>query len=79
MEQLNKLRNEVYRPLMEDIEPELSSLATKISAMHKANSPKITKNYADYFTYVDLWSFGIYTLMYAAHDGKLWMPETPAR
>ena len=34
MEQLNKLRNEVYRPLMEDIEPELSSLATKISAMH---------------------------------------------
>jgi hypothetical protein len=24
-----------------------------------------------------LWDFGIYTLMYAALDGKLWMPETP--
>lgn len=76
-EQLEKLREDIFRPLLEDIEPVLSKLGTKISAMHKANFPKITKSYVDYYTYVDLWGFGIYTLMYAAQDGKLWMPENP--
>jgi len=77
VEQIEKLREDIFRPLMEDIEPVLSKLGTKISAMHKANFPKISKNYVDYHTYVDLWDFGIYTLMFAAHDGKLWMPEKP--
>ena len=45
--------------------------------MHKVDFPKIIKPYVDYHTYVDLWDFGIYTLMYAAQDGKLLMPEKP--
>lgn len=76
-EQIEKLREDIFRPLMEDIESVLSELGLKISAMHKADFPKITKSYVDYHTYVDLWDFGIYTLMYAAYDGKLWMPENP--
>ena len=76
-EQIEKLRENIFKPLMEDIEPVLTELSKKIAAMHKANFPKITKNYVDYYTYVDLWDFGIYTLMYAAQDGKLWLPENP--
>ena len=76
-EQIEMLRESVYRPLMEDIEPVLSELGSKIAAMHRANFPKIIKSYVDYHTYVDLWDFGIYTLMYAAQDGKLWLPEKP--
>ena len=76
-EQLEKLREDIYRPLLETIEPVLNDLGKKITTMHKADFPKIIKHYADYHTYIDLWDFGIYTLMYAAQDRKLWMPETP--
>ena len=76
-EQLDKLREKIYRPLMESIEPVLNDLGKKIAGMHKADFPRIHKHYADYHSYIDLWDFGIYTLMYAAKDGKLWMPETP--
>ncbi|HBN84678.1 MAG TPA: hypothetical protein DDZ89_12615 [Clostridiales bacterium] len=76
-EQIDKLREDIYRPLMEETEPILTVLGKRISAMHKADFPKITKSYVDYHTYVDLWDFGIYTLMYAAQDKKLWMPEKP--
>jgi RNA polymerase sigma factor (sigma-70 family) len=75
--QIDNLRENIYRPLMEMIEPSLVELGKKISAMHKADFPKISKVYVDYHTYVDLWDFGIYTLMYAALDGKLWMPDKP--
>ncbi len=77
LEQMEKLREDIYRPLMESIEPVLNDLGKKISVMHKADFPKIIKHYADYHSYIDLWDFGIYTLMYAAQDGKLWMPDTP--
>jgi RNA polymerase sigma factor (sigma-70 family) len=76
-EQLEKLREDIYRPLLESVEPVFNDLGKKISSMHKADFPKIIKHYADYHTYIDLWDFGIYTLMYAAQAGKLWMPETP--
>lgn len=76
-EQLETLGESVYRPLMEAIEPVFIELAKKVSAMHKASFPKISKPYVDYHTYMDLWDFGIYTLMYAALDGKLLVPEKP--
>jgi hypothetical protein len=47
--------------------------------MHMADLPKTSRNYIDYYTYFDLRDFGIYTLMYAAQDGKLWMPEKPVQ
>jgi RNA polymerase sigma factor (sigma-70 family) len=76
-EQLEKLQEEIYRPLAQMIEGNLTELGKKKSAMHKAEFPKINKPYADYHTYLDLWDFGIYTLMYAAKGGKIKMPETP--
>jgi len=75
--QLEKLRADVYRPLLDVIEPTLVKLGLRISAMHKADFPKINKPHVDYHTYMDLWDFGIYTLMYAALEGRLWMPEKP--
>jgi DNA-directed RNA polymerase specialized sigma24 family protein len=78
-EQLETLREKVYRPLAEAIEPVLNELGTRISAMHKATFPKINRLYVDYHTYLDLWDFGIYTLMYAALAGKIKMPDTPER
>ena len=41
--------------------------------------PKIPQHYIDYYTYIDLWDFGIYTIKFAVEDGKLWLPEEPAR
>ena len=76
-EQLDKLREAVYRPLMESIEPTIVVFGKQISEMHMANFPKINKPYVDYHTYLDLWDFGIYTLMYAALDGKLYIPDRP--
>lgn len=76
-EQIEKLREDIYRPLMEATESAMTELGKRISAMHKADFPKITRSYVDYHTYVDLWDFGIYALMYAAKDGILQMPEKP--
>lgn len=75
--QIEKLRTDIYRPLLEKIEPVLAELGKKISTMHKNEFPKINKSYVDYHTYLDLWDFGIYTLMYAAFDKKLMIPERP--
>lgn len=76
-EELCKLQEDIYRPLMEATEPILTELGNRIASMHEAAFPRINKSDVDYHTYADLWDFGIYTLMYAAHDGKLWMPERP--
>jgi len=76
-EQLEILKENVYLPLMESIEPVLEKLGNKISAMHKADFPKVNKLYVDYHAYLDLWYFGIYTLMYAAQEGNLLMPDRP--
>jgi RNA polymerase sigma factor (sigma-70 family) len=76
-EQLQKLGEDIYSPLLDSIEPVLNDLGKKISDMHKKDFPKNIKHYVDYHTYIDLWDFGIYTLMYAALDGKLWMPKKP--
>ena len=75
--QLERLREDIYRPLLEKIESTLTEIGKNISAMHKADFPKINKPYVDYHTYLDLWDFGIYTLMYAALDGKLILPDNP--
>jgi hypothetical protein len=76
-EQMARLREDIYRPLMEAVEPVFDDLGKTISAMHKTDFPRINKSYVNYHTYVDLWDFGIYTLMYAAQDGRLRLPEKP--
>lgn len=62
---------------METLEPVFFKLGDRIASMHKVSFPPCTKCDVDYHTYVDLWNFGIYAMMAAARDGKLWMPEKP--
>ena len=75
--QLNELQEKVFLPLLREITPKTEELAKIISDMHHRNIPRITKGCVDYFTYLDLWYFGIYALTFAAQDGKLYIPATP--
>jgi hypothetical protein len=75
--QMKHLQNEVFKPLLDEVTPDLEKLAGIISGMHAGNFPTIKKNYIDYLTYLDLWNFGIYAFIKAASDGLLYMPKTP--
>ena len=75
--QLDKLQKDIFAPLIKMIEPETNELAKIISDMHKKGMPKANKGYIDYYTYVDLWNIGIYAIIFAAQDGKLYIPPTP--
>jgi hypothetical protein len=75
--QLKLLQDEVFKPLLGEIVPEIEKLAGIISAMHAGNFPSVKENYVDYLTYLDLWNFGIYAFIKAASGGLLYMPKTP--
>ena len=75
--QLKRLQDEVFKPLLDEIVPEIEKLAGIISAMHAGNFPSVKENYVDYLTYLDLWNFGIYAFIKAASGGLLYMPKTP--
>jgi RNA polymerase sigma factor (sigma-70 family) len=78
-EQLKKLQRDVYAPLLSLITPKMKELAGIFSEMFRAEFPKTCHGYINYHTYMDLWDFGIYTMMFAAEDGKLYLPETPEK
>jgi len=78
-EQLSRLQNEVYAPLLSAITPKMMELAQLFGKMHKSDFPRVSQGYVDYHTYMDLWDFGVYTLMFAAEDKKLYLPETPEK
>lgn len=75
--QLNRLQEEVFAPLLCETEPEAENLAKRIKKLHAKNLPPVNKGYIDYLTYLDLWNFGIYTMIFAAEEGKLLLPKTP--
>ena len=77
-EQLQRLREEIFRPLMERLMPQTEALGDRFMKLHRAHMPKVNRCYAAYHTYVDLWCFGVYALQYAVEDGRLWLPENPA-
>ncbi|QNO14216.1 RNA polymerase sigma factor [Alkalicella caledoniensis] len=76
-EQLTKLQEEIFRPLLESIEPVTQELTSFISNLHSKNMPQVTRGCIDYFTYLDLWYFGIYTYIFAAEGGHLCISQTP--
>lgn len=78
-EQLAQLQEKIYAPLLETIAPKMKELAEIFRDMHRAEFPKTCHGYIDYHTYMDLWDFGVFTLMFAAVDGKLYLPETPEK
>ena len=78
-EQLAKLQKDIYAPLLLSITPKMKELAEIFREMYRSEFPKTSHGYIDYHTYMDLWDFGVFTLMFAAEDGKLYLPETPEK
>lgn len=76
-EQLTQLQNGYFKPLLEEITPKTEELAKTISQMHYKNFPPVSRGCIDYFTYLDLWYFGIYAFTFAAQDKKLYIPQSP--
>lgn len=76
-EQLLALQNEVYLPLLEKLGPQMEQICEKFFKRHKRDFPKVSDFGLDWHVYVDLWNFGIYTMMFAANEGKLALPESP--
>lgn len=74
--QHEQLKKEIFSPLLEVINNQVEKLAIRFESMHKRNIPNQAKGYLNYFTYIDLWNTGIYTLIFAAMDGKLLIPKT---
>ena len=76
-EQLTALQEKIFAPLLVNIELKLHELSIKFEKNHKRNFPKAKQGNIDYHVYLDLWMFGIFTLMFAAEDEKLYLPNTP--
>ena len=75
-EQLAKLQAEIYTPLLSLITPKIDELAKQFGKIHKTDFPKAKQGNIDHHTYLDLWMFGIFTLMFAAEDKKIHLPES---
>jgi RNA polymerase sigma factor (sigma-70 family) len=76
-EELKQLQEDIFAPLLKEITLKAEELAKTISNMHRKNMPQVNHGCINYFTYLDLWYFGIYTIIFAAQDGKLYIPPTP--
>jgi len=76
-QQLAALQENIYAPLLKAIEPKLHELSKQFAKNHKANFPRAKQGNIDYHIYLDLWMFGIFTLMFAAEDEIICTPDTP--
>ena len=77
-EQLAQLQNEIYAPLLSLIAADLEKLAKQFGKLHKADFPKAKQGNINHHTYLDLWMFGIFTLIFATEENKLYLPKTSA-
>ena len=75
--QLAKLQNEILKPLLMLINPMFNELAKQFDKTHKADFPKAKQGNIDHHVYLDLWMFGIFTLMFATEEDKICLLETP--
>ena len=76
-EQLTRLQHEVYAPLLAMITPRFDELAKQFNKNYKTDFPKAMQGSIDRSTYVSLWMFGIFALIFAAEDKKIYLPKTP--
>lgn len=77
IEELKRLQQDIFAPLLSKITPMTEELSKIISDMHCKNMPRVNRGCIDHFTYLDLWYFGIYTLIFASQDKKIYIPPTP--
>jgi hypothetical protein len=73
---LLRLKNDDNREIQSLITPKIDELAKQFGKIHKADFPKAKQGNIDHHTYLDLWIFGIFTLMFAAEDKKIHLPES---
>ncbi len=76
-EQLAALQSQIFAPLLAKITPQMEAMSEKFFKLHKSDFPKAAECSLDWNVYVDLWVFGIFTLMFASEEGKLALPESP--
>ena len=77
-EQLARLQAEVYEPLLLLITSKIDEMTRQFDKIHKTDFPKAKQSNIDHHTYLDFWMFGIFTLMFAAEDKKIYLPESPS-
>ncbi len=74
--QLSRLQTEIFAPLLCDIGQWFDKLAALFEKSHKSDFPRATQANIDHHVYIDLWMFGIFTLIRAAESKRLFLPET---
>ena len=74
-EQLTRLQNDIFAPLLALIAPKLDELAKQFGKIHRSDFPKAKQGNIDHHTYLDLWMFGIFTLIFAAEANKILLPQ----
>ena len=77
-EQLKQLQDEIYAPLLELISLKLHELAMQFEKKYRAEFPKAKQGYINHHVYMATWMFGIFSLIFAAEDGKICLPKNPA-
>jgi RNA polymerase sigma factor (sigma-70 family) len=72
-----KFQNEICAPLLTLITPKLDELAKQFDKIHKSDFPNAKQGNIDHHKYLDLWMFGIFTLIFATEDEVICLPNTP--
>jgi RNA polymerase sigma factor (sigma-70 family) len=75
--QLERLYQKIFKPLVEQIEPQTMELIERFKQSNGRSLPKKIQAYVWRWTYFDIWDSGIKNFMFAAEDGHLYMPKTP--
>lgn len=76
-EQLSVLQMSVFAPLLKKIEPQMQKIGERFFKYHKNDFPKASECGIEHHVYMDLWDFGIYTMIFAAQENRLSLPEVP--
>ena len=75
--QLTQLQTNIFTPFLPMIEPDFIEMQKQFNKAHRSDFPKAGQDNIDHHTYIDLWMFGIFTLMFAAEEKKILLPDTP--
>lgn len=76
-EELDALRGKIFAPLLDRLTPQIKKLGDKFYGLYKKDFPRAAECGIEWHTYVNLWFLGIYSLMLAAGDGLVYLPEDP--
>ena len=78
-EKFKKLYAEIFEPLVQLVKPQTLKLVETFRELNERSLPRKIPGYIQRWTYFDIWDSGIKNFMFAAHDGYLYIPETPEK